>query len=144
MAETGTASIEINAPADKIMRVITDIEEYPQWMDPFRKAEILERDEQGRPARAEFEMDAVIKRIHYVLQYSYPPDGIAWEKAEGDVKEIAGSYILEGRGGTTTVTYNYAIDPGIPVPGFMMRQGVKLMVSTALHDLKKRAESLPD
>lgn len=142
MGESGSASIEVKAPPEKVLRVVTEIEAYPQWMDPFKKVEVLERDGAGRPRRAAFEMDAVLKVVNYVLEYSYADDTVAWTRVEGDMKEIAGSYTLEGEGERTKVTYAYSIDPGIPVPAFLMRQGVRMMVNTALGDLKRRVESL--
>lgn len=140
MTDTGSASIDIRADRERIFGVVIDIEAYPEWQPAFRKAVVLERDERGRPARAEFEVDAMIKTVHYILEYSYPPGGISWSMVEGDVKEIKGTYSFEPHEGVTKVTYSYEIDPGFPVPGFIRRQGVKVMVSSALNDLKKRAE----
>lgn len=140
MADTGSASIEVDADADRIMEVVTDVEAYPDWQPAFKKAVVLETDSEGRPAKAEFEVDAMIKTLHYVLKYSYSSGGIAWSLVKGDVKQLEGSYTLEPDGESTKVTYTYEIDPGFPIPGFLRKQGVKMMVSGALNDLKKRAE----
>lgn len=140
MADTGSASIEINADVDRILGVVTDVEAYPDWQPAFKTAKVLERDSEGRPAKAEFEVDAMIKTIHYTLEYSYPPNGISWSMVDGDVKQIKGSYELEPQGESTSVTYTYEIDAGFPIPGFLRKQGVKMMVSGALNDLRKRAE----
>lgn len=141
MAESGTASIEIEAQPDEILGVVTDIESYPDWMPAFKEARILETDDQGRPASAEFVVDARIRTLHYTLEYDYGENRISWKKSDGDVKEIKGSYTFEPADSVTTVTYEYEIDPGFPVPGFLVKQGVKMMVSSALNDLKQRAES---
>src|SRR6266849_270894 len=148
-AESGSESIEINATPEAIFQVMTDIDSFPKWMDEFKEATVLNRDEQGRPSRASFELDAKIKTVRYVLAYSYPEGGLAWESEEGgDVKLIKGSYIMSpsvpggGPGGDpTTVTYNFEIDPGFPVPSFIRRQAVKMIVARALGGLKKRVES---
>lgn len=142
MADKGSASIEIDAPADRILEVVTDIEAYPGWQPAFKLAKVLERDPEGRPAKAEFEVDAMIRKIHYTLEYSYSPNGVSWDMVEGDAKQIKGAYSLEPDGESTKVTYTYEIDPGFPIPGFLRKQGVKMMVSGALNDLKKRAEEL--
>ena len=141
MADTGNASIDIDAAPEQILQVVTAIESYPDWMPAFQEAEILERDGEGRPSKARFQVDARLKVVNYTLQYSYEEKKISWEKTEGDVKEIKGSYTLAPQGSGTKVTYDYSIDPGFPVPGFLRRQGVKMMVSSALEDLKKRVES---
>lgn len=141
MAQSGTESIEIAATPQKILEVVSDVDSYPDWMPAFKLARILEKDEQGRPTRAEFEVDARLKVVDYTLEYAYPQDGIEWKSVGGSVKQIDGAYSLQPKGDNTLVTYRYAIDPGFSVPGFLLKQGVKLMVSTALNDLKKRAES---
>jgi ribosome-associated toxin RatA of RatAB toxin-antitoxin module len=141
MADTGEASIEINAEPEEILGVVTDIEAYPDWMGAFKDARIIETDEEGRPRLAEFVVDARIRTLHYTLEYEYPDNGISWHNTEGDVKEIKGSYTFEPAGDKTKVTYSYEIDPGFSIPGFLRRQGVKMMVSSALNDLKRRTES---
>lgn len=141
MADTGSDSIDIDAPQERVLEVVLDVEAYPDWMPAFKKAKVTQRDSEGRPAKAEFEVDAMIRKLAYVLEYSYPPDGVAWKMVKGDPKKIDGSYVLEDRSGATKVTYNYEIDAGFPVPGFLRKQGVRMMVTSALHDLKKRAES---
>ncbi len=141
-AESGSESIEIKATPEAIFQVMTDIDSFPKWMDEFKEATVVERDEQGRPARAAFVLDAKIKTVRYTLKYSFPEGGIAWENEQGgDVKLIKGSYILSPSDDATTVTYNFEIDPGFPVPSFIRRQAVKMIVSRALGGLKKRVES---
>ncbi len=142
MAEEGSALIEIDARPEDILAVITDVEAYPEWMSPFRKAVVLERDEAGRPKRAEFAVDAKLQVIDYTLEYEYSPAGVAWDSVAGDMKQIKGGYDLAGHDAGTTVTYHYTIDPGFPIPGFIMKKAVKLLVSTALEDLKTRVETI--
>jgi len=141
-AESGSESIVIKATPDAVFQVMTDIDSFPKWMDEFKEATVLARDDQGRPTRASFELDAKIKTVRYTLDYSYPGTGLAWEnEAGGDVKLIKGSYQLAQSGDSTTVTYNFEIDPGFPVPGFIRRQAVKMIVNRALNGLKKRVET---
>lgn len=140
MAHEGTESIEVAASPGRLLEVVTDVESYPEWMEAFQVAEVLERDDEGRPVKAEFEVDARIKVLRYTLAYTYPPDSIAWTAVSGDVEKIDGAYRFEPAGDATKVTYDYAIEPGFSVPGFLVKQGVKMMVSSALNDLKARAE----
>ena len=94
-AESGSESIDIEATPEAIFQVMTDIDSFPKWMDEFKEATVVDRDDQGRPTRASFELDAKIKTVRYVLGYSYPEGGLAWESEPGgDVKLIKGSYLL--------------------------------------------------
>ena len=141
-AESGTESIEIRAFPERILQIVSDIDSYPTWMDEYREATVLERDEQARPTRAHFEMDTKVKTVRYVLKYSYPGSGVAWESEEGgDVKLIKGSYSLSPSGDVTTVTYQFEMDPGFPVPSFILRRRLKMIVARSLDELKSRVES---
>lgn len=141
MADTGTASIQIDATADRILEVINDVEGLPERLSAFKMAKVLERDPEGRPLRAEFELDARLKVVHYFLEYEHASNKVSWKMTEGDMNELTGSYELKPGANGTEVVYSYAIDPGFPVPGFIRKQGVKMMVSGALDDLKKTAEA---
>lgn len=141
-SESGSESIEIKATPERILDVVTDIDAYPKWNDEFKEAKVLEKDGSGRPAQAEFLLDAKIKTVRYRLNYTYPGNGVAWQNEEGgDVKLIKGSYEFSGNGESTTVLYNFEIDPGFPVPAFIRKQAVKVIVNRALNGLKARAES---
>lgn len=141
MADTGTASIQIDANAERILEVINDVEGLPGRLSAFKMAKVLERDPEGRPLRAEFELDARLKVVHYFLEYEHAPNKVSWKMTEGDMNELIGSYELKPGANGTEVVYSYSIDPGFPVPGFIRKQGVKMMVSGALDDLKKTAEA---
>jgi ribosome-associated toxin RatA of RatAB toxin-antitoxin module len=141
-AESGTESIEIRAFPERILQVVSDIDSYPTWMDEYKEATVLERDEQARPTHAHFEMDTKVKTVRYVLKYSYPGSGVAGESEEGgDVKLIKGSYLLSPSGDVTTVTYQFEMDPGFPVPSFILRRRLKMIVGRTLDELKSRVES---
>lgn len=143
MAESGSASIDIEASVEELFDIVTDMESYPDWVKGMQEIEILERDGDGHPARVRQQIDAGIKILSYVLAYSYDPPGrVSWvSEPGGDVKHIEGSYSFEvNDDGTTQVTYELTIDPGFPAPGFMVRKAAKSIMNTALDGLKARAE----
>ena len=57
------------------------------------------------------------------------------------MRELSGSYLFDEFDDVTEVTYETAIDPGFPIPGFLKRQGERQIVKGALQDLKKRVEA---
>ncbi len=143
MAERVKDSIDIKASADDIIEVATDFEAYPEWNANIKKVEIKETDDEGRPTRVWFEVDARIKTVRYTLAYDYSdaPESFSWDLVEGDVKELRGSYRFDDFGDVTEVTYEIAIEPGFPVPGMLKRQAERQIVKGALDDLKRRVES---
>ncbi len=69
---------------------------------------------------------------------------MSWQLVEAQVlKAMEGSYVLEpSRGGKgTDVTYRLMVDLKIPILGMLRRKAEKVIIDTALNELKKRAES---
>ena len=52
-----------------------------------------------------------------------------------------GSYTLASDGAGTKVTYRLAVDVKIPMIGLLKRKAEKVIVDTALKELKKRVEA---
>ena len=146
MAETTEGSITIQAPAEDVMAVIEDFEEYPEWND-LRSARILKKDSKGRGSEVEMKLKApVIGDVRYVLKYSYKANngGMSWttKEIEGGITDIQGEYQLDELDeDETRVTYRMQLDLKMKVPGFLRRQGEKQIVDGALKGLKKRVES---
>jgi hypothetical protein len=51
-----------------------------------------------------------------------------------------GSYKLVERDGRTTVTYTLAVELSIPMIGLLRRKAEKIIIDTALKELKRRVE----
>lgn len=142
MADSVKDSIDINATAEEIFAVATDFETYPEWNDAVKAVEILERDEHGRGIRVQWEVDARIKVLKYILalDYAAAPESYSWTLESGDLKSLTGSYTFDELGDSTETTYEFQIDTGFPVPGFLKRQAEKQILTTALDGLKERVE----
>lgn len=143
MSDAVSDRIEINAPPQAVMDVIFDIEAYPQWQNDVREVEVLERDDEGRAARARFVVDARMFTAVYTLDYTYDTDGVSWGLVSSDqLRQLDGSYrVAGGTDGTTTVTYEVVVDPTISVPRFMRRKAAEHIVRNALQGLKQRVEA---
>lgn len=145
MADQTEGTITIDAAPSVVMGVITDFEAYPEWAQGVKKAEVLETDGDGRGTRVRFEVSAVGLSGWYVLVYEYRPGdaGVSWTFEDGSpIKNLEGSYDLSADGDETGVVYRAAVDPGVPMIGFMKRKVEKMVIDTALKGLKKRVESL--
>ena len=145
VSEGTVQSIEIPANAGEIFDVLADLERYPEWITAMRSVDILERDADGMPARVQFEVDAMVKVITYILTYTFDrPKLMSWVAEPGeDIREMVGSYELtELESGGTDVVYALSVDYGFPLPGFLRRQAEKQLVSTALRGLRKRVRQV--
>jgi uncharacterized membrane protein len=142
MAEQSTQSITIDAPAADVMAVIADFPAYPEWVAAAQRVEVLETGDDGRARRVHFVLDAGAVKDDYVLDYTWDGDrSVSWTLVKGQMqRRQEGSYTLEKRDGRTDVTYTITIDLSIPMLGMIKRKAEKVILDTALKELKKRVE----
>ena len=142
MAEQSTQSIVIDAPAADVMAVIADFPAYPQWVAAAKKVEVVEEGDDGRAQQVHFVIDAGAVKDDYVLAYTWDGDRtVSWNLVKGQMmKRQEGSYVLDEKDGSTEVTYTITIDLSIPMLGMIKRKAEKVILDTALKELKKRVE----
>ncbi len=143
MADQSTQSIVVDAPAAEVMAVIADFPAYPEWVAAAKKVEVLETGDDGRARRVHFVLDAGAVKDDYVLDYTWDGDRrVTWTLVTGQMqKRQDGSYTLVETDGRTEVTYSITIDLSIPMLGMIKRKAEKVILDTALKELKKRVET---
>ena len=142
MADQSTQSIVVEAPAADVMAVIADFDAYPTWVGAAKRVEVLETGPDGRAKRVHFVLDAGAVKDDYVLDYTWEDDRrVSWTLVKGQMqKRQEGSYTLVESDGRTEVTYSITIDLSIPMLGMIKRKAEKVILDTALKELKKRVE----
>jgi ribosome-associated toxin RatA of RatAB toxin-antitoxin module len=149
MAEHSTQSIVIAAEPSAISEVICDFPRYPEWVSAARLVEVVEEYEDGYASKVHFVIDAGVVADEYTLEYEYADDisRIEWHLVSPSKMQKAqvGSYDIEDNGdGTSTVTYSLAVDLSIAMMGMFKRKAEKMIMDTALKELKRRVESRKD
>ena len=145
MAETSTQSITVAAPRARIAEVICDFARYPEWVSAAKRVEVVEEYEDGYASRVRFVLDAGMLQDEYTLGYDYAEDlsRIEWHLVAPSRIQKAqdGSYdIEEQEDGTSTVTYTLAVELAIAMLGMFKRKAEKIIMDTALRELKRRVE----
>ena len=146
MADKTEGSIVIDRDPEAVMAEILDFDSYTEWSKEIKKVEVLERDSKKRGKVVDFVIDAGFAKAEYTLDYTYldKTEGVTWvtTASKGAIKSMTGEYLLEGAGaGKTKVTYRMTMELGVPLPGFLKRQGEKKVIDVALKGLKQRVES---
>jgi ribosome-associated toxin RatA of RatAB toxin-antitoxin module len=135
-------SIEVEASAKTCFDALTDIDRVPDWQGAVRRADVLERDDQGRAAVVAYEIDARVRRVRYRLRQTYdPPRTVRSEYLGGDFRDFAGEWrfiALSRR--RTRVELDLRIDPGRLVPGPVRAAISDAVMRRALRDLKAHVE----
>ncbi|GIH18700.1 SRPBCC family protein [Rugosimonospora africana] len=147
MADTSTQSILIAAPGSRVAEVICDFARYPEWVSAAKTVEVIEEYEDGYASQVRFVLDAGLIQDEYLLGYEYAGDlsRIQWHlvKRSKIQKMQTGSYDIEDHGdGTCTVTYTLEVALLIGMLGMFKRKAEKMIMDTALLELKRRVESM--
>lgn len=148
MADRTQSNIVVDVPPEQVLAVIADFEAYPEWTGAVKRAEVLSTGAAQRAKQVRFVLDAGAIKDTYVLDYTWNfartgTGSVSWTLVEAEqvLKALDGSYLLEGdEAGPTTVTYQLAVDVRVPMLGMLKRKAEKSIISTALAELKKRAE----
>jgi Polyketide cyclase / dehydrase and lipid transport len=126
------------------MAVIADFAAYPEWTGAVKQVEVQAKGSNGRAKQVWFQLDAGAIKDSYSLAYTWKGDQeVRWSLVEAEqiMKTMDGAYLLADNGdGSTTVTYQLVVDVKIPMLGMIKRKAEKVIIDTALKELKKRVE----
>jgi hypothetical protein len=156
MADRTESSIVIAAGAGAVLDVIADFDRYPEWAGDVKKVAVISEDGDGWADQVEFTLSAGAIKDTYVLEYDWDvaENGtgvVSWRLVSAQLlKAMNGSYTLEDAtqqdnsagvaGSGTAVTYRLSVDVKIPMLGMLKRKAEKVIIDTALNELKKRVE----
>ena len=146
MADEAHERITVGATPARCYEVATSFERYPEWARDVKDVTVLRQDDQGRAAQVEFRVAGLGQSIRYVLEYDYAdaPAAFGWRLVDSDkLRSLDGRYGFEAQGDGTRVAYDLAIDVAIPLPGLIKRQAARMIVATALKELKHESERQP-
>ena len=144
MADQTRSSVTIGADPAEIMSVIADFEAYPTWAAAVKEVDVRSvHAEDGRADKVHFVLNAGAIKDDYTLSYTW--DGnreVRWTLVEAKVvKALDGAYTLRDKGrGNTEVTYRLEVDVTFPMIGLIKRKAEKVIIDTALKELKKKVE----
>jgi ribosome-associated toxin RatA of RatAB toxin-antitoxin module len=126
------------------MAVIADFASYPEWAKQVRETEVLATDDAGNPRQVRLTLDAGPIKDVYTLEYAWAPDGrtVTWHLLKGQMQKAQdGRYALEAIGADRTrVTYTLSVELVLPMIGLLRRKAEKMVMDTALKELKRRVE----
>src|SRR5581483_12449740 len=92
----GSASIDIDAPIERVWEHVADVLAAPQWQGGVDRVTALEHDADGRATLVESENDIKVRRIKARVRFHYePPTRLSWKQEQGDMKSVEGAWELE-------------------------------------------------
>jgi ribosome-associated toxin RatA of RatAB toxin-antitoxin module len=143
MAVSDSREVVVNASPEQILDVIADVEATPTWAPQYKKAEILDTYEDGRPKRVKMQINSAGITDDLVVEYTWTDHSATWNLLSAKaLKSQVGKYTVTPNGDTTTLRFDIEIDLLIPLPGFLLKRAMKGAVDVATDGLKKQVHKV--
>ena len=141
MAQTESLKVTVEAPAADVLAFLRDIDNQKNWFPGNLESEVLERDADGRPARARLVNDVKVAKDEFLLDYTHSDDGFSWVlvKPTSVQKSQVGSWqVVDAGDGRSEVTMTLTVDTSLPLPGFVQKRIIKDTLKGATSGLVKQ------
>jgi ribosome-associated toxin RatA of RatAB toxin-antitoxin module len=135
-------AVEIAASPAECFAAILEFERYPEWSSAIQSARVLERDAAGVGRRVEFHIDMKIRRVRYVLEYTYrKPTELSWRSVDGDIDSIEGRYRFRKLGPKLTeASCRQEIQLGFWMPGPLRKLAERTALKQSVNEFKADVE----
>ena len=137
MAIKETREVVIEASPEEILDVIGDMDSVTAWSPPHQSAEVLDKDENGRPLKVKMKVKAAGITDEQVVAYTWSENKVSWTLvSSGQQRSQDASYTLTPDGDKTKVVFEISVDPVVPLPGFVIKRAIKGTVDTGTKGLR--------
>ena len=137
-------TVEVAAPADKIMAIVADFESYPEWNDEIKGCWVLARYDDSRPSQLRLDVvvqgqsGTFITAVYYPAEnqiYTVLQQGEFFEKQEQKFSVVP-------MGPTSLLTVDFDVETKLPIPKPMVKKAIGDTLDYLADNLKNRAEQL--
>jgi Polyketide cyclase / dehydrase and lipid transport len=131
----------IEAPPEAIMDALADVEALLSSSRAYRRAEVLDRYDDGRPHHVRLAVRVLGLLDEEVLEFRWGPNWLVWD-AERTKQQYAQhvEYKLQPdhTGSTTMVTVDITVEPDSLIPDFLIKKAGKSIIDAATEGLRDR------
>jgi uncharacterized protein YndB with AHSA1/START domain len=133
--------IVIEAPPEAILDALADVEALTSYSPAYKRAEVLDRYEDGRPHHVRIAVRVLGLLDEEVLEYHWGPDWLVWD-ADRTTQQYAQhvEYTLtpDHARTSTVVRVQITVEPDSLIPDFLIKRAGKTMINAATEGLRKR------
>lgn len=138
---------EIDAPPTAIWKILTACEIAPEYVPNVVSCRKLEEVDGGR---ADLFVQTIkpiffLPTFEHVFRLDYTPHTrIDVHRVSGPIAYMEGSWwLLPQDNGSILLIYDVAVDPGLPIPRFLVRATMKRDLPKIVQAVRERAEAAP-
>jgi hypothetical protein len=138
---------EVDAPATAIWNILRACEIAPEYVPNVVSCKKLEEVDGGR---ADLFVQTIkpaffLPTFEHVFRLDYTPyTRIDVHRVSGPIAHMEGSWwLLPQENGSILLVYDVAVDPGLPIPRFLVRATMKRDLPKIVQAVRERAEASP-
>lgn len=140
-----TGTVLINEPPERVWPIMVNPFEFLRKISPrMKKVEVVT--DQSDLSVLKVTLDVVlIPHFTYVVESHYENGAkVNFRRIGGVLKDFRGTWQMSpaNGGSQTALTYSMYVDPGFPVPQWMVREGVKCELPRTLMALRSRVHEV--
>ncbi len=139
-------TVEVNADADTILRIVADFEKFPEWNPRAKAVYVLARYDDGRPSQLRLDMEIQGGQSGTFIQAVYYPPGenqIQTVLQQGEVFTKQDQlFSVVAMGPSSLLTVDLDVEVSLPVPAVMVKKLINDVLEHLANNLKTRAEQL--
>jgi hypothetical protein len=136
---------EVDAPPPAIWRILTACEIAPEYVPNVVSCKKLESLDDGRADLFVQEIKPIffLPTFEHVFRLDYTPySRIDVHRVSGPIEYMEGSWWLVPQdSGRILLVYQVAVDPGLPIPRFLVRATMKRDLPKIMMAVRERAEA---
>lgn len=144
LTATVDVALEIDADPETIWRILTACEVSPEYVPHVQRCERLETVDGGRAELFVQEVKPAffLPSFEHVFRLDYEPyERIEVSRVSGPLNHMQGDWNLIGQdNGSTLLVHSLAVDPGMPIPRFIVRARLRKDIPEVLEAVRERAE----
>ena len=141
MAVRVAREIVIEAPPEAIMDALADVEALPSYAPAYRRAEVLDRYEDGRPHHVCIAVKVLGLLDEEVLEYRWGPDWLVWDAdrtTQQYAQHVEYTLIPDHARTSTRVRVDITVEPDSLVPDFLIKRAGMTLIDASTEGLRKR------
>lgn len=142
MADTVTESVTIRATRDRVIEMVSHLEDTDRWANEARSAQVQEKDDTGRPTRIKVTLGAVGFTTTATYAVTYTENSVTLECVEAGL--IRRSRIVytatERKDGRTDLEMSSSMVVTVPVPQWGLNRAMHSSARKNLESIRRDAE----
>ncbi len=136
---------EVPVNAQKFFQAIRDYTKYPEFVEGMRSVKLIEK-KSDTECRVAYEVSMMSKDLSYVIDLKEDPTALKlnWTLVKSEFfKKNDGAWSIKEKGpNACEVTYSLDIDFSFMVPGFILKNIVKVSLPSMIDSFANRAKGL--